>query len=98
MDKINGPLLPIDDVRVYTLPEVAAITRVSERALKQDCAAGRLEHLRRGRTRGMTIDHIRKLIAAHTVGAATATQMSPMDWALQAARRNARRGTPRRSA
>lgn len=51
----------------HTLAEVAQLTGFSERSLADDCRAGRIEHVHRGRDRVMTDEQIAALIRAHTV-------------------------------
>lgn len=89
---------PLDEVRVYSLAEVAAITGMSKSALEGGCREGRFEHVRPGRSVGMTVDHIRKLVARFTRVADMAQSMSDMQWTVEMSRRNARRATPRRPA
>lgn len=56
---------------LHTLAEVAALTGFSERSLADDCRAGRIEHVHRGRDRLMTDEQIAALIREHTVHPAT---------------------------
>jgi hypothetical protein len=58
----------VDD-RVYSLEEVAARTHWSLETLKDDCIAGRINHTRRGRQRGMSSSQIAEAILQHTTGA-----------------------------
>lgn len=52
---------------LYTLAEVAELTGFSERSLLDDCRAGRIAHVHRGRAYGLTPEQLESLIATHIV-------------------------------
>lgn len=51
----------------YTLAEVAEMTGFPLRPLLDDCRAGRVEHIHRGRERYMTPEQVHSLIESHRV-------------------------------
>lgn len=55
----------MDDIRLWTLAEVAEQTGFALRTLERDCRAGRVEHVHRGRVRCMTTPQVQALIARH---------------------------------
>jgi predicted transcriptional regulator len=83
-------------LRVMTLDEVAEITHVAVSYLARECQAGRLEHVRSGRLRGMTAEQVRRLIRACTKAADRIDQMDDIDMVRIASRKNAARATRRR--
>ena len=70
----------------YTLADVAEMTGFPLRPLLDDCRAGRIEHIRRGRERYMTPAQIRDLIEAHRVAAEQDPAQAAADNALAAYR------------
>ncbi len=51
---------------VFSLTEVAWMTGFSERGIERDCRAGKVRHVHRGQTRGMTREQIEELVAVYT--------------------------------
>lgn len=92
------PSLPLARVRVYSLPEVAQMTRVSLGQLQEDCRAGLITHFHRGRTVGMLLAHIEEFVAEHTRTAKRVDAKTDEEIVIEMSRRNARRATPRRRA
>ncbi|WP_433731161.1 hypothetical protein ACQP2Y_21975 [Actinoplanes sp. CA-051413] len=80
--------------RVFTLEEVAARTGWALDTLEEDCRAGRLQHTKRGRKRGMTSSQIADAIHQHTVGVPLADQIA----ALASRNSGVRPGNARRRA
>jgi excisionase family DNA binding protein len=72
----------------YTLAEVAAMTHLALRTLERGCRAGRIEHIKLGRSRVMTRAQIDALLAQHTKPVAEAIPM-PDTSAKEADRRRA---------
>jgi hypothetical protein len=52
---------------VFTLAKVSELTGWAEITLLRDCKAGRIEHVHRGNSYGMTREQIHELVAKHTV-------------------------------
>ena len=51
---------------VFSLAEVAWMTGFSERGIERDCRGGKVRHVHRGQSRGMTREQIDELIAVYT--------------------------------
>jgi hypothetical protein len=62
---LNRPTTDTND-EVFTLEEVAAMTKMSLRQIERDCRANRVEHVHQGHLRGMTRPQIAALIALYT--------------------------------
>ena len=87
--------------RLYSLDEVADMTRINARWIKDECRARRLTHVHRDRTRGMTPDQVDELLAKYTVRGETVAQQAAGRGALtavQMTRRNAARSGRRKTA
>lgn len=56
-----------DPRRVYTLPEVAALTGWALSTLEEDCRLGRIRFVRKGKAYGLTAKQFDALIEQHTV-------------------------------
>lgn len=70
---MTGDAIP----ELFTLKEVAERTGFSLRTLQDDCRAGRVAHVHRGRDRLMTADQVRALIDQHTTAAAVTAPAAP---------------------
>jgi hypothetical protein len=66
---LNRPTTDTND-EVFTLEEVAAMTKMSLRQIEKDCRANRVDHVHQGHLRGMTRPQIVLLIALYTEEAA----------------------------
>lgn len=58
-----------DNEQVFTLAEVADMTKMSLRQIENDCRKEHVEHVHQGHLRGMTRPQIAKLLARYTVQA-----------------------------
>jgi hypothetical protein len=83
----------------YTLEQVSERTGFAVTSLIKDCRAGRLPHVRYGKTLGMTPTQVAHLLEKCTVAAGeTASPSDDMAAAIEASRGRAARRTPRRAA
>lgn len=90
---------------VYTLDEVAAITRIPERYIADGCRSGELPYVKLSRpgtskeARGMTAAQISDLVRRRiTIGASSPEPADDMDAARKASQRAAGRRSSRRAA
>jgi hypothetical protein len=94
-------LLAERNARTYSLEDVAAMVGISSRTLTLDCRAGKVEHVKAGRRRRMTMHQIELLTASLRTGSTAVGQPSEPDDMQQAREmslRAAARSTPRRVA
>jgi DNA-binding Xre family transcriptional regulator len=94
-------LLAERNTRAYSLREVAEMLGISERSLTLKCRAGKVEHIRDGRQRRMTLRQIELLTASLKTGTTVvdgSADLDNMQQALEMSRRSAARSTPRRAA
>lgn len=75
---------------VFTLEQVAAKTKISQRLLERQCRSGVLEHTHVGNLRGMTGAQIAKMVAQYATGGDLGHR--PADDELEQARSETRKG------
>jgi len=85
------------DKPVYSIDEVAEITRFKKRQLIEDCRAGRIEHIYRDRAHWMTPEQIEALFKQHTRKPVARPRVEAAD-PDELDRRRAARRTGRRAA